>query len=318
MKIVITDGKCCTPDGSGWASYRDFGEVVAYDRTPPEELIPRIQDADIICMNKVKITREVLSACPKLRLICVMATGYNVVDTAAAREMGVDVCNIPAYSTQAVAQMTAALLLELTNHVALHNASVHRGDWAACPDFCYWLEPLSELAGRTLGIIGYGRIGQAFGRIAEAMGMNLLVHAGHRRPELESETCRYASLDEIFEKSHVISLHCPQTPATERIISREALQKMRPGALLLNTSRGGLLDEEAVAEALISGRLGGVAVDVVSTEPISPENPLLSAPNCIITPHIAWAPEETRARLIGIGYENIRAFLAGHPQNLVN
>ena len=318
MKIVITDGKCCTPDGSGWAAYRDFGSVEVYDRTAPAELIPRIQEAEIICINKVLITREILLACPKLRLICVMATGYNVVDTAAARELGVAVCNIPAYSTEAVAQMTTALLLELTNHVALHNESVHRGDWAACPDFCYWLKPLTELRGRTLGIIGYGKIGQAFGRIAEALGMNLLVHAGHRRPELESETCRYAGLAEIFEKSHVVSLHCPLTPQTEKIMNRESLGRMRPGALLLNTSRGGLLDEEAVAEALKSGRLGGAAVDVVSTEPILPDNPLLSAPNCLITPHIAWAPEETRARLIAIGYENIRAFLAGNPQNLVN
>lgn len=318
MKLVITDGKCCSPDGSGWAAYRDFGEVTVYERTPPEEVIARIQDAEIICLNKVKITREILSACPKLRLICVMATGYNVVDTQAARECGVEVCNIPAYSTQAVAQMATALLLELTSHVALHNESVHRGDWAACPDFCYWKTPLTELAGRTLGIIGYGRIGQAFGKVAQALGMNLLVSAGHRRPELESDTCRYASLDEIWAKSHVISLHCPQTPETEKLICRETIAKMRPGALLLNTSRGGLLDEEAVAEALREGRLGGVAVDVVSTEPISPENPLLSAPNCVITPHIAWAPEETRARLIGIGYENIRAFLAGKPQNVVN
>ena len=260
-----------------------------------------------------------LEACPKLKLICVMATGYNVVDTAAARARGVTVCNIPAYSTAAVAQMTAALLLELTNHVALHDRSVHRGDWTACPDFCYWVRPLTELQGHTLGIIGYGRIGRAFGAVARALGMELLVYARHRREEPEDPGFRYASsMEKVFREADVISLHCPLTPETEKLINRDTLGMMRPGALLLNTSRGGLLDEAAVAEALRSGRLAGAAVDVVSEEPIREDNPLLSAPNCVITPHIAWAPEETRARLMDIGRENIRAFLAGRSRNVVN
>ena len=318
MKIVIVDGKTCSPDGSAWEEFRQFGDVTAYERTAPQELLSRIREADIVCTNKVKMTAEIMDQCPKLRLICVLATGYNVVDTGAARARGIDVCNIPSYSTASVAQLATALLLELTDHVALHSSSVHQGDWAACPDFCYWLTPLTELDGKTLGIIGYGKIGQAFGKIAQAMGMKLLVHANHRRPELESDTCRYASLDEVLSESYVVSLHCPQTPETEKIINRETLSKMRRGALLLNTSRGGLLDEAAVAEALASGQLGGAAVDVVSSEPISPENPLLTAPNCIITPHIAWAGEEPRARLIEIAKGNIQAFLAGSPRNLVN
>ena len=210
MKIVILDGKTCSPDGSAWESLRSFGEVTFYDRTAPEQVPDRIGNAEIVCTNKVKFTAELLERCPSLRLICVLATGYNVVDTAAARARGIDVCNIPSYSTPSVAQMATALLLELTNHVALHNDSVHRGDWAACPDFCYWLAPLTELDGKTLGIIGYGKIGQAFGKVAQALGMNLLVCAHHRRPELESDTCRYADLDEVLSQSHVVSLHCPR------------------------------------------------------------------------------------------------------------
>lgn len=318
MKIVILDGKTCSPDGSAWKDLRPFGEVIAYERTAPDEVLDRVGDAEIVCTNKVKLSAELLAQCPNLRLICVLATGYNVVDTAAARARSIDVCNIPAYSTASVAQMTTALLLELTNHVALHSDSVHRGDWAACPDFCYWLTPLTELDGKTMGIIGYGKIGQAFGKVAQALGMRLLVCAHHRRPELESDTCRYASLDEVLSESYVVSLHCPQTPETEKLINRETISKMRPGALLLNTSRGGVLDEAAVAEALRSGHLGGAAVDVVSSEPISPDNPLLTAPNCIITPHISWAGEEPRARLLEILKGNIQAFLAGSPRNVVN
>ena len=318
MKIVILDGKVCSPDGSAWESFRSFGQVTVYERTAPEQVLDRVGDAEIVCTNKVKFPAEILAQCPKLRLICVTATGYNIVDTAAARAQGIDVCNIPSYSTPSVAQMATALLLELTNHVALHSDSVHRGDWAACPDFCYWLTPLTELDGKTMGIIGYGKIGQAFGKVAQALGMRLLVCANHRRPELESDTCRFADLDTVLAESHVVSLHCPQTPATEKIINRETLAKMRPGALLLNTGRGGLLDEAAVAEALRSGRLGGAAVDVVSAEPISPDNPLLTAPNCIITPHIAWAGEEPRARLLEILRGNIQAYLAGTPRNVVN
>lgn len=318
MKIVILDGKTCSPDGSAWENLRTFGEVIAYERTAPEEVLDRVEGAEIVCTNKVKLSAELLAQCPSLRLICVLATGYNVVDTAAARARSIDVCNIPAYSTASVAQMATALLLELTNHVALHSDSVHRGDWAACPDFCYWLTPLKELDGKTMGIIGYGKIGQAFGKVAQALGMKLLVCANHRRPELESDACRYASLDEVLSGSDVVSLHCPQTPETEQLINRKTLSKMRPGALLLNTSRGGVLDEAAVAEALRSGQLGGAAVDVVSSEPISPDNPLLTAPNCIITPHIAWAGEEPRARLLEILRGNIQAFLAGTPRNLVN
>lgn len=314
MKIVILDGHALNPGDLSWDCFRQFGTVAYYDRTEEEaDTIARIRDADIILLNKTPITRNVLEACPNLKLICVLATGYNVVDCETAAKMGIPVCNVPGYSTDAVAQFTFALLLELCHQVGLHSRSVHDGEWSACPDFCYWKTPQMELAGKTLGIIGYGSIGQSVGAIAEAMGMRVLACSRSHRPGHS-----YVSLDELLARSDVITLHCPLFPETKGMINKETIAKMKDGVILINTARGALIDESAVAGALKTGKIRGAAMDVVSAEPISRENPLLSAPNCIITPHMAWAPLETRQRILDITVESIRGFLSGKPQNVVN
>lgn len=314
MKIVILDGHALNPGDLSWDALKAFGTVTYYDRTPTEaEAIQRIGDAAIVLTNKVPITGTLLDACPGIRLICVLATGYNVVDCAAARARNIPVCNVPSYSTEAVAQFTFALLLELCNQVGLHDQSVHAGEWTSCPDFCYWKMPLMELSGKTIGIIGYGRIGKAVGKIASAMGMKVLTHSRTQHP---GET--HVSLDELLACSDVVTLHCPLFPETQGIINAETIAKMKDGAFLINTSRGPLIDEQAVADALSCGKLRGAAVDVVSKEPIPGDSPLLTAPNCIITPHIAWAPLETRQRLLDCVIDNIQCFLDGHPKNVVN
>lgn len=314
MKIVILDGHALNPGDLSWDALKKFGTVSYYDRTPTEaEAIQRIGDAEIVLTNKVPITDSLLAACPNIRLICVLATGYNVVDCKATRARNIPVCNVPSYSTEAVAQFTFALLLELCNQVGLHNQSVHAGEWTSCPDFCYWKMPLMELSGKTIGIIGYGRIGKAVGKIASAMGMKVLTHS---RTQRHGET--HVSLDELLANSDVVTLHCPLFPETQGIINTETIAKMKDGAILINTSRGPLIDEKAVADALSCGKLRGAAVDVVSREPIPGDSPLLTAPNCIITPHIAWAPLETRQRLLDCVIDNIQCFLDGHPQNVVN
>lgn len=314
MKIVILDGHALNPGDLSWDCFRQFGAVSYYDRTETEtDTIARIQDADIILLNKTPITHSVLEACPNLKLICILATGYNVVDCDAAAKMGIPVCNVPGYSTDAVAQFTFALLLELCHQVGLHSHSVHDGDWSSCPDFCYWKTPQMELAGKTLGIIGYGSIGQSVGRIAQAMGMRVLACSRSHRPGHS-----YVTLDELLAQSDVITLHCPLFPETVGMINADTIAKMKDGVILINTARGGLIDESAVADALKAGKIRGAAVDVVSSEPISRENPLLSAPNCIITPHMAWAPLETRQRILDITVESIRGFLSGKPRNVVN
>ena len=314
MKIVILDGHALNPGDVSWDCFRQFGSLSYYDRTETEaETIERIGDAQIILLNKVPITEAVLAACPDLKLICVLATGYNVVDCKAAAERNVVVCNVPGYSTASVAQFTFALLLELCHRVGLHNESVHQGDWTNCPDFCYWKTPQMELAGKTLGIIGYGAIGKAVGEIAKAFGMTVLAHSRTQHPGHS-----YVSLDELLARSDVISLHCPLFPETRKMINATTLSKMKDGAILINTARGALLDESAVAKALKSGKLRGAAMDVVSEEPIAEDNPLLYAPNCIITPHMAWAPKEARLRILDITVESIRGFLSGKPQNVVN
>lgn len=318
MKIVVLDGYAANPGDLSWNGIAQFGNLTVYDRTEPEQIICRIADAQVVLVNKVPISRETIAACPGLKMIGVLATGYNIVDVAAAREYGIDVCNIPAYSTDSVAQMTFALLLEICHHVGDHSAACHNGTWEHCPDFCFWNYPLMELAGKTMGIVGYGQIGQAVGKIAQAFGMRRLVCARHVRPELESETCHYVPLEELYARSDVISLHCPQFPETTGMINAKSIARMKDGVILLNTSRGGLLVEEDVAEALRSGKIYAAAVDVVSREPILSTNPLLSAPNCLITPHIAWAPKEARQRLMAIAEENLRAFCAGQPINVVN
>ena len=314
MEIVILDGHALNPGDLSWKCFEQFGTVRYFDRTDSEaEAIARIGNADIIILNKVSITKRILEACPNIKLICILATGYNVVDCEAARDRGTPVCNVPGYGTDSVAQFTFALLLELCHHVGLHSESVHNGDWASCPDFCYWKTPQTELAGKTMGIIGYGAIGQAVGKIAKAFGLNVLAYNRTRRNGNE-----YVSLVELLEKSDIISLHCPLFPETKGMINAETISKMKDGVILLNTARGGLLDEQAVADALRTGKIRAAAVDVASTEPISRENPLLSAPNCIITPHIAWAPLEARQRILDITLKSIEGFLAGKKVNVVN
>lgn len=318
MKIVILDSNALNPGDMSWEQISAFGEVTIYPRTHgKEETIGRIGKSDIVLLNKVPINAEILDACPSVKLICCLSTGYNVVDIHAARERNIPVCNVPAYSTAAVSQFTFALLLELCHRVGHHDKTVHDGKWASCPDFCYWDTPQMELAGKTMGIIGFGRIGQAVGRIAQAMGMKVLAYSRSRRTECEA-IAEYVDLDTLLSQSDIVSLHCPLFPETEHLINSNTIAKMKDGAILLNTARGHVIDEEAVASALKSGKLRGAAMDVVSEEPIWADNPLLTAPNCIITPHMAWAPMETRQRILDVTVQNINGFLTGEYHNIVN
>lgn len=317
MKIVVTDGNAVNPGDLSWEFLQKYGDVTVYPRTPAELAVERLQDADMILINKTPITAQVLDACPHLKLICVLATGYNVVDCKAAKQRGIPVCNVPDYSTSAVSQFTFSLLLELCNAVGHHSRVVHEGAWCRCPDFCFWDTPQVELAGKTIGIIGFGRIGRAVGRIAKALGMEVLAYNRSRCPEGEA-IGRYVDLDTLLAQSDIVSLHCPLTDETRGIIGTQALQKMKDGAILLNTARGPLIDEAAVAAALRSGKLRGAGVDVVAQEPIPEDSPLLHAPNCLITPHMAWAPLESRQRIIDCTVRSIEGFLAGKPVNVVN
>lgn len=318
MKLVVLDGTALNPGDLSWDALSAFGELTVYDRTATlEEAVARIGDAELLYVNKFPVTEALLSRCPSVKAVFVLATGYNVVDCAACRARNIPVCNVPTYGTAAVAQFTFALILALCHRAEHHSSSVHAGDWTRCPDFCYWLTPQTELAGKTLGILGFGRIGRAVGRIAKAFGMEVITTSRSQTSE-GSEIACYVTLDELLQRSDVLSLHCPLFPETEKIINRETLARMRPGAMLINTSRGGLIDEQAVADALASGHLAGAAMDVVSTEPIREENPLLSAPNCILTPHMAWAPTASRQRLMDTVVANTAAFLEGKPQNVVN
>lgn len=317
MKIVILESSAVNPGDLSWEAIDQFGEVTVYERTAPEEAAPRIGDAEVVLINKTPITAELLDACPDLKLICVEATGYNVVDCEAARQRGVTVCNVPAYGTDAVAQFTFSLLLELCNRVGHHDDFVHKGGWCRCPDFCYWDTPQMELADKTIGIIGFGRIGRAVAKIANAFNMKVLAYSRSRCPEGEA-LGTYVDLDTLLARSDIVSLHCPLTEETEYLINAQTLSVMKDGAILLNTARGGLVDEAALLQALQTGKLRGAAVDVVSAEPIKADNPLLTAPNCIITPHMAWAPVETRQRIIDCTVDNIRAYLSGSPIHVVN
>jgi len=319
MKIVVLDGHALNPGDMDYGVYAQYGELIQYPYPPQskEETIARIGDSEIVILNKVVIDEAVLSSCPNIRLICVSATGYNVVDTAAAKSRGITVCTVPAYGTQMVAQFAIGLLLELCHHSWAHSQSVHAGDWEKSKDFCYWNYPIIELSGKTMGIIGFGSIGRQVGRIAKAMGMKIL-STGSRPCEEGAAIGEYVDLDTLLAASDVISLHCPLLPATAGIINETTIAKMKDGVLLINNSRGGCLDETAVANALHSGKIAGAAVDVVSVEPIEGSNPLLSAPNCIITPHISWAATECRQRVIDITAGNIGAFLQGKARNVVN
>lgn len=321
MKIVILDGYTENPGDLSWGGFEALGELTVYDRTPftngNGEIIARAKGAEILIINKTPLSAETLAAlAPELKYIGVLATGYNVVDVAAARAQGVPVCNIPTYGTTAVAQYAMALLLELCHHVGDHSRSVKAGDWSRCPDFSYWNSPLIELKDKTMGIIGYGRIGRATAKLAAAFGMKVLACDSHA-PE-EDPVARIVSLDELLASSDVISLHCPLFPETRGMINKNTIAKMKDGVMILNTSRGPLIVEEDLAQALASGKVAGAGVDVVCVEPASMENPLLAQPNCLVTPHIAWAPRESRQRLMDIAVDNLRAFLAGKAQNVVN
>lgn len=319
MKIVVLDGYALNPGDLSWHGFEELGEVTVYDRTSykdKQEIIERIGDAKAILTNKTPITADVLKACPQLTYIGVLATGYNVVDLAAAKEQGITVTNIPSYSTNAVAQATFALLLEVTNQVGHHNRSVHQGDWQTSKDFSYWQTPLMELAGKTIGLIGYGAIAQAVATIAHAFQLKV-IYFNHRPKPAQADWAKQVSLTELYQEADIISLHVPQFPETEKMIDRTALTQMKSSAILINTARGGLIDEGAVAEALHTGQIAALAADVVSKEPIAADNPLLQAPNCYLTPHIAWAPVETRRRLMGIAVANLSGFKAGTPQNVV-
>lgn len=321
MKIVVLDGIVENPGDLSWEGFERLGELTVYDRTPygdTEEIIRRIGDAEVVITNKVPITEEIFGACPSIRYVGVLATGYNIIDGAAAAKRGIPVTNIPGYGTEAVAQHTFALLLELCAHVGHHDQAVKAGRWSSCPDFCFWEFPMVEIYGKTLGLIGFGSIGQAVARIARAFGMEVLVYSRTRREELETEHVRFTDLDTLLANADVVSLHCPLFPETEGIINGESIGKMKDGAILINTARGPLLVEADVAEALECGKLAGAAMDVVSQEPIRKDNPLLKAKNCIITPHIAWAAKEARQRLMDIAVGNLEAFLQGKSRNVTN
>lgn len=317
MKIVVLDGHALNPGDLNWDFLVPFGKVTVYPRTSAEQVAARIGDADIILLNKTPITAATLEACPNLKLICVLATGYNVVDCNAARERGIPVCNVPDYGTAAVAQFTFALLLELCHQVGHHAQSVREGRWCRNPDFCYWDTPQMELAGKTMGIIGFGRIGRAVGKIANAFGMKVIAYNRSQCAE-GSATGDYVNLNTLLTESDIISLHCPLSAENTGLINAEAINKMKEGAILLNTARGPLVDESAVAAALKNGKLRGFACDVVSAEPMVADNPLINAPNCIVTPHMAWAPIESRQRILACTEQNIRAFLEGRPIHTVN
>ncbi|NMB43229.1 MAG: D-2-hydroxyacid dehydrogenase [Clostridiales bacterium] len=318
MKIVVLDGYTENPGDLSWEGLEGLGDLTVYDRTPKDKIVERIGDAQAIYVNKVPITRDIIKACPNLKFIGVLATGYNVIDTEAAKEAGIVVSNVPTYGTDAVAQYTIALILELCHHIGAHSDAVKQGEWTSSPDWCFWKYPLVELAGKTLGIIGYGRIGQRTAEIAKALKMNILAYSRNPKKDLESDNLKFASLDEIYANSDIISLHLPLFPSTEGMINKESISKMKDGVMIINTSRGPLIVEEDLRDALNSGKVAGAAVDVVSTEPIEMDNPLLEAKNMIITPHIAWAPKESRQRLMDVAVDNLRAFIDGKPQNVVN
>ena len=317
MKIVILDGHAVNPGDLSWDFLNQFGEVTVYERTPANEVAQRIGDADIVLTNKSPINEAILDACPNIKLVCVLATGYNVVDCEATRKRGIPICNVPDYGTAAVAQFTFAMLLELCHKVAHHAQTVRDGKWCECPDFCYWETPQMELAGKTLGIIGFGRIGRAVGRIANAFGMNVIAY---NRSQCEEGKAigNYVNLEKLLETADIISLHCPLTAENTGLINANTISQMKDGAILINTARGPLVDEAAVTAALESGKLRGYACDVISAEPMAMNNPLKNAPNCIVTPHMAWAPIESRMRIQDCTERSIKAFLAGSPINTVN
>lgn len=323
MKIVVLDGYALNPGDISWEMIRQFGELEVFDRTGYDLsgqslVVERGKDAKVILTNKTPVSRGAIDQLPKLKYIGVLATGYNIVDVTAAKEKGIVVTNIPAYGTAAVAQMAIALILELCHHAGAHNDAVKKGEWTNHPDWSFWKYPLVELDGKTLGIVGFGRIGQATAKIAQAMGMKIVAHTPRPQREMESDTLTFGSLSDVWKKADFISLHCPLFRETEGLINHESISQMKDGVRIVNTSRGALIEEKDLAEALKTGKVAGAAVDVVSQEPIRDHNPLLCAPNCLITPHISWAPIEARRRLMKLAAENLTHYIKGHPINVVN
>lgn len=314
MKITVLDGYTTNPGDLSWDWLRECGECTIYDRTPPELIAERCADCEIIITNKTPLRKELLETLPKLRYVGLLSTGYNIVDWEYCKEKGIPVCNIPSYGTSAVAQLVFALILEHTNAVALHSGSVHSGEWAANNDFCYWKSPLAELCNKTIGIIGFGKIGKAVAKIASAFGMKVLATTNHPAP---FEGVEFCEKEELLAKSDFVSIHCPLTPLTEGMVNEEFLSRMKNSAILINTSRGQVVDENALANALKNGKIAGAGLDVLSVEPPKADNPLFGLKNCHITPHIAWAGFETRERLMKICEENVRTFLSGEIQNCV-
>ncbi len=319
MKIVVLDGYTENPGDLSWAPLEQFGELTVYDRTPYEDAViaERIGDAEVVFTNKCPIRKPVFDACPNLKYISVLATGYNIVDVKYAWEKGICVSNIPTYGTAAVGQFAIALLLEICHHVAHHSEAVHEGRWETNPDWCFYDYPLIELDGKTMGIIGFGKIGQTTGRIAKALGMTVLA-TGSRENESGRAIAEYVDLDTLLSRSDVIALHCPLFPETEGIINKNTIAKMKDGVILINNSRGQLLVEQDVADALNSGKIYAAGLDVASTEPIKGDNPLLKAKNCLITPHISWAPKEARMRIMDLSAKNLQSYVDGAPINVVN
>ena len=314
MKICVLDGYTTNPGDLSWDWLTELGDCTIYVRTPAELIAERVKDCEIVITNKTPLRRNLLETLPKLRYVGLLSTGFNIVDWDYCKEKGIPVCNIPSYSTSAVAQLVFALILEHTNAVSLHSNSVHSGEWASCKDFCYWKSSLTELDGKTLGIIGFGKIGKAVAKIASAFGMKVIASTNHPAP---FESVEFCDKDELVSKSDFVSIHCPLTPATEGMVNGEFLAKMKKTAVLINTSRGQVVDENALADALKNGVIAGAGLDVMTAEPPSANNPLFGIKNCYITPHIAWAGFETRERLMKICRENVVAFLDGKPTNIV-
>jgi glycerate dehydrogenase len=318
MKLVVLDGYCLNPGDLTWDALRELADVTVYDRTPAASVIERMGDAELAMTNKTPLDAAAFKALPHLKFVGVLATGYNIVDVAAAKEHGVVVSNIPTYGTASVAQHAFALLLELCHHVGMHAQAVRNGEWSANPDWCFWKAPLVELAGKTMGIVGFGRIGRQAAKIADAMGMRVIAHDAVQAADPGYEGFRWVSMEELLAESDVVSLHCPLTPETKGIINKERLLTMKRSAFLINTSRGPLTVDQDLADALNDGVIAGAGLDVLSVEPPAGGNPLFSARNCIVTPHIAWATKEARSRLMEIAVRNVRAFLAGRPENVVS
>ena len=315
--IVVLDGHALNPGDISWNAIESLGDLTLYPRTNPEQIVERAKSAEILITNKVALTRELLIQLPKLKLITVSATGYNIIDTAAARELGITVCNVPTYGTESVAQFTFALLLELCHQIGVHNQSVHAGEWESCADFSFFKSPQYELSGSTLGIIGFGQIGQKVARIGNAFGMHVQAYAPSQKNKPRDQSVVWTDLNQIFISSDVISLHCPLSKDNARMINKETLTLMKSSAFLINTSRGGLIDEKDLADALNENLIAGAALDVVSEEPIKKQNPLLFAKNCVITPHIAWTALAARKRLMRTTAENIDGYIRGRAINTV-